>query len=172
MRNLAQPVGRVHQPEVIDLVSDSEDDMDLEESGPEIIVISDSDEVDALEEPEQEELDILPDLEDGELEEIGDIPTVANQVRIGFWSGGYWRTPGNWRNYARHEGGIWSLNEPPMDGVEGGLRPGWEQNLGTDTLGGLLYTQWLQNADTEVSEQVTLDGSIYNAWLESTNNTE
>ena len=59
-----------------------------------------------------------------------------------------------------------------MDGVEGGLRPGWEQNLVMDTLGGLLYNQWLQNADTEVSEQVTLGGSIYNAWLESTKNTE
>jgi len=173
MRPRGKVVYSVPQQEVIDLLTESEEEISHMENDPEVIVISsDSEEGDELEGPEQEELDILSDLEDGEVEEVDDIPTVANQVRIGVWRGGFWCTPGNPENFARHEGGIWALNEPPMDGVEGGLRPGWEQNLSMDTLGGLLYNQWLHNADTQVSEQITLGGSIYNDWLESTYGTK
>ena len=149
------------EPEVIGIPSDSEDD-DPEDDEPEVIVISSD-----SEQANDEDLAVLEDvaMEDGEIEEVPDIPTVGNQVRRGYWQNGYWRTPGNPRNYHRDEGGIWSLNEPPMDGVEGGLARGWKQDLFKETLGGLLYTQWLQNKD----KHVTLGGSMYNAWLDASN---
>jgi len=195
---------RAIHPEVIELSSDSEDELE-DEPGPEIISISsDSEEMedqvleepeqedlDILsvleggdqdielevqaegepEEPEQEEFDILPDLEEGEIREVPDIPTVANQVRIGFWCNGFWCTPGNRLNYVNPgEGyGVWSLNEPPMDGVEGGLSYVGERNLSKPTLGQLLYNQWLQNREHNVAHQVTLGESVYNSWLDSRN---
>ena len=173
------------QADVIDISSD--DDEDLEVNNQEIIsVSSDSNdtEMDDPEDPEQEELDILADLEvpeaqdqvepdiiadleDGQVQEVGDVPTVANQFRIGFWRDGFFCTPGNWRNYGREEGyGVWSLNEPPMDGVVGGLAHVGERTSNRETLGGLLYNQWLQNKDRPLVEQITLGESMYNHWLE------
>jgi hypothetical protein len=197
MRPAQPIVGEEPVPEVIYISSDSEDmeQEDPEEPGPEVIVISsdsedeveenlediDQEEIDIplgldgggeddLEDTGPDEIDILQNLEDGEIWEVPDIPMVNNQVRMGHWEGGFWCTPGNRRNYGPDlfEGhGVWSINEPPMDGVDGGLCYLGERNQFKDTLGGLLYKQWLQNKDKPVTEHVTVGGSIYNDWLES-----
>jgi len=174
----------VSEPEVIVISSDSEpeepnqedidslSDLEVEEvdpedteSEPEVIDISSDSEP---EEPNPEDIDSLSDLEDGEIAQVGDVPTVANKPRVGHWCEGIWCTPGNRRNYVDGEGNaMYYLDEPPMDGVEGGLSHVGEGNTFKDTLGGLLYNQWLQNKDLPESEHVSLGGSMYNEWLKS-----
>ena len=164
-----------HEPvqEEIEISSDSED-MEADNE-PEVIVISsdsEEEEEEELQEPNQEEFHIFSDLEDGEITVIQDIPTVANRPRIGYWRDGLWCTPGNRLNYGKgsDEGySMWWLNEPPMDGVEGNLSYVGEGNLFKDTLGGLLYNQWLQNKNKDVDDQVTLGGSMFNTWLDTRN---
>ena len=155
MRQYQQVCG-VHQepePEIIVISSDLEEVVDLEP-----------------EEPEREEVDIPSVLEDGEVKEMVCVPTVANRVRIGQWRDGFWYNPGDPSNYSRHDGyRVWELNKPPMDGVEGGLSFVGKQDLKKNTLGRLLYNQWLRNKDKDVVDHVTLGKSIYNAWLESKN---
>ena len=62
---------------------------------------------------------------------------------------------------------MYHLNEPPMDGVVGGLSHVGEGNVLKETLGELLYNQWLQNKDLPESEYISLGGSMYNNWLNS-----
>jgi hypothetical protein len=60
-----------------------------------------------------------------------------------------------------------TLNEPPMDGVVGGLSHVGLRDLSQDTLGGLLYTQALQNRTAPNGVYITIGESMYNAWLAS-----
>ena len=140
---------QVNAPEVIVIESDTEDDV-LKEPGPEIIVID-------------------SDLEDDDSTTmvVHDVPTVANQVRIGRWRNGHWYSPGNWRNFVNDRGGgthLYILNEPPNDGVVGNLNYLGEGDMSKETLGGLLYNQWLHNKDRAQWNQVTIGESL---WLDS-----
>ena len=165
------------EPEVIVIDSDSDnmmEDEELEDIGPEVISIS-SDTDDMVDDggpevPRHDEVFHIDVLEDGEIADVGDIPTVNNLTRIGYWHDGFWCTPGNSKNYSKVEGyHVWALDEAPNDGVVGGLSHVGEGDLFKDTLGGLLYNQWLQNKDKPVAHHVSLGGSVYNAWLGTLN---
>jgi hypothetical protein len=149
----------VHQepePEVIDLVSESEDDPEDQE--PEVVdLVSDSeDDDDMAEDPEEPEPDV-PAV-------VGDIPTVANQVRIGEWRYGFWHSPGNWSNLGHGEdpGCMYLLNEPPNDGVRGGLNL-WRG----PTIGELWFDHWRHNEHRFEEDQGTLGESVYKTWLDA-----
>ena len=76
MRPVQQPNLRLllddPEPEEIVISSDSDEMEDDNQDEPEVIVISSDSEP---EEPNQEEFDILSDLEDGEIVQVGDILT-------------------------------------------------------------------------------------------------
>jgi hypothetical protein len=83
-------VSQVPESEVIELLSDSEDD--VAGPKPEVIdLVSDLEE--DPEEPEPEVIDLVSDSEDDDdmppvAPVVGNIPTVANQVRVGEWHRG------------------------------------------------------------------------------------